>query len=240
MATHEHAVHGDGRSLAEPAFPDDDGSADGQVRELLAATAEGNVPVLSAARALRGFRLIASVVAVLDEADAAGGDKDSHMAVVSMVNEAGERGLLAFSGMDSMLQWNSQSRPVPALGRDLARAALEDEASAVVIDVAGPHRVVLSGDALRVLLDDLDLDRVEDHVQAALASLTGDGWVEIGVLDGRVIDAGVDVVVRVSAREGGHPDGRSLEQLAHQAARTLAQRADLQRLVPGGIGVTVT
>jgi len=232
-------VHGAGRSLAAPAFPDDDGGADPQVRALLQQVAAGVVPSLSAARALRGYRLLACVIAVLDERDEAGGDKDSHMAVASMVNEAGLKGLLAFSGIDALQGWNPQARPVPALGRDLARAAREDQASAVVIDVAGPSRVVLEGVALDALADDLDLDDVAPRIEAALAGLTADGWADVTVVDGRPIDAGVDVVVRVSAVGGGHPDGRLLTDLAQQAARVLASRTDLQRMVPGGIGVTV-
>lgn len=231
--------HGAGRSLAEPAFPDDDGGADAQVRALLQQVAAGAVPSVSAARALRHYRLLACVVAVLDEVDEAGGDKDSHMAVVSMVNEAGHKGLLAFSGVDALQAWSPEARPVPALGRDLARAAREDEAAAVVIDVAGPSRVVLDGTALEALADDLDLDDVRPRIHAALAGLTADGWADAAVVDGRAIDAGVDVVVRVSAVGGGHPDGRLLTDLAKQAARLLASRADLQRLVPGGIGVTI-
>lgn len=231
-------VTGGGRSLAKPAFPDDDGGADPQVRALLQQVAAGAVPTLSAARALRDCRLLACVVAVLDERDETGGDKDSHMAVVSMVNESGHKGLLAFSGIDALQAWNPQARPVPALGRDLARAARGDQASAVVIDVAGPSRVVLEGAALDALVDELDIDDLAPRIEAALAGLTADGWADVAVVDGRPIDAGVDVVVRVSAVGGGHPDGRRLTDLAQQAARVLASRADLQQVAPGGIGVT--
>lgn len=184
------------------------------------------------------MRLLATVVAVLDAMDEAGGDKDSHMAVVSMVNEAGEKGLLAFTGTDAIAAWNPEARPVPALGREVARAALDDGAHAVVVDVAGPARLVLQGTALAAMADDLDLPAVTAMIEAALAPLTADGWVGVEVLDGRPIDAGVDVVVQVSAAGGGHPDGRLLPDLAHQAAQVLAARADIQRLTPGGLGVT--
>lgn len=230
---------GRGRSLAQPQFPEDDGTADEVVRRVIAAAAAGDIPLESAARALRGARLLATVSAVLDAVDENGGDKDSHMAVVSMVNERGEKGLLAFTGTDSLLAWSADGRPVPAHGRDLARAAREDGAEAVVIDVAGPARVVLTGLALDVLTDSLDVARVEALVQAALAPLTADGWVEATVVDGRPDGAAVDVVVLVSALGGGHPDGRLLPDLARQAAAVLQARPDIQRLVPGGIGVAV-
>jgi len=224
---------GRGRSLAAPAFPDDDGAADAQVRALIADEALSGTEV---ARRLRGSRLLTSVVAVLDRVDPAGGDKDTHMAVVSMVNERGERGLLAFTGVDSLAAWNPEARPMPALGSDVGQAAMEDGSEAIVIDVAGPHRRVLTGPDLVVLADTLDLPAVDSAVQAALAHLTADGWVEVSVADTRQ-DEQVDVVVSVLTTHGSHPDGRSALLLASQAAELLAARRDLLALVPGGIGV---
>lgn len=230
---------GRGRHLAEPQFPDDDGAADPWVREVLAAAARGQLDADAVARALRGARLLATVSAVLDAVDENGGDKDSHMAVVSMVNERGEKGLLAFTGTDSLTAWSAEGRPVPAYGRDLARAAVDDGAHAVVVDVAGPARVVVSGRALAVLVDDLDLPKVTALVHAAVAPLTADGWVDVAVVDGRTDGQAVDVIVLISAAGGGHPDGRLLPDLARQAAAILQARADIQSLVPGGIGVAV-
>ncbi len=232
----ESVEPGRGRSLAAPSFAGDDGTADPEVRTLIAAAAAGELPVLTVARKLRDARLLASVVAVLDEVDEAGGDKDSHMAVVSMVNDRGEKGLLAFSALDSLLAWNAQARPVPALGRDTARGAIDDGAKAVIVDVAGPHRLAIEGTALAALADEIDLARVTALVQAALAPLTSDGWAEATVVDGRAPDVGADVVVHLSAAAGGHPDGRLLGDLARQAAGIIASRPDIQRLVPGGIG----
>ncbi len=236
---HRAGVSGDGRRLADPQFPADDGTADPLVQQLLASVGAGEVPALSAARALRDWRLLATVVAVLDGVDDSGADKDSHMAVVSVVNEAGEKAMLAFSGADSLTTWNAEGRPVPALGRELARAALDDGASALALDIAGPHPVVLEGPALSALADLLDLNHVSGLVHAALAPLTADGWVEVSVVDSRAQDVGVDVLVVVTGVQGGHPDGRLIEDLARQAARTLMARNDIQRMVPGGLGVTI-
>lgn len=134
-----------GRSLATPAFRDDDGSADEDLRRALADI--GVDPVL----VLRSARLLVPIVAVADEVDESGADKGSHMAAVSMVNASGDRGLLAFTGLDSMQRWDDAARPVPVLGSDAARAALEDGAGALVIDVLGPHRTVVSGPSLSAL-----------------------------------------------------------------------------------------
>lgn len=94
-------------------------------------------------QALSEARLLVAVMAVADEVSDDGSDKSSHMAVVSMVNAAGEKGLLAFTGLDSMSAWNPEARPVPVPARAAAEAALADGAQALVIDVAGPARVVL-------------------------------------------------------------------------------------------------
>lgn len=136
---------GRGRSLAGPAFPDDDGSADDELRAHLAAGSPDLVARLARAR------LLVAVVSVLDAADEDGGDKESHMAVVSMVNAAGERGLLAFTGVDAMAEWDPLARPVPVAGPLAARAALEEGAAALVIDVRGPVRVAVTGADLRSL-----------------------------------------------------------------------------------------
>jgi len=70
------------------------------------------------------------------------------MALVSLINEHGERGLLAFTGIDALQAWNPDARPVPAQAVEIARAALEDGAAALVVDVAGPHQVVIPREVL--------------------------------------------------------------------------------------------
>lgn len=127
-------------------FSDDDGRADAVLR---AALASGTTDLIAR---LATARLLVAVVAVADEIDAASGaDKDSHMAVVSMVNAAGERGLLAFTGVDAMQAWDPAARPVPVTGIAAAQAALDDGNAALVLDVCGPHRRVVAGAELERL-----------------------------------------------------------------------------------------
>lgn len=140
---------GGGRSLAGPAFPTDDGSADPVLRGLLAGGCDSEERML---QALFSSRLLVAVMAVADEVAEDGSDKSSHMAVVSMVNGAGEKGLLAFTGLDSMAAWNPDARPVPVPARAAAEAALADGAQALVVDVAGPARVVIPAGVLTDLL----------------------------------------------------------------------------------------
>lgn len=137
------STQGDGRHLVGSAYRDDDGSPDPALR---AAIAAGHLELETLAQA----RLLVAVVAVADAIDEHG-DKDSHMAVVSMVNASGERGLLAFTGLDALQTWQADARPVPVSGIDAAKAALADGATALVIDVQGPVRTVIQGATLTAL-----------------------------------------------------------------------------------------
>lgn len=138
-------VEGRGRRIETPSgFAGDDGSADPRVAAALdAGDGEG---VLAALRA--GARLLVPLVAVLDERDAEGGDKSSHMASVSLVQQDGRRGLLAFTSVASMRAWDPQARPVPASAPDVARAALEEGADGILVDIAGPVRFAIDGASL--------------------------------------------------------------------------------------------
>lgn len=125
-------------------YTDDSGAADLQVVEALVSGDPHRI-----ASVITRSRLLVAVVARLDEIDEHGGDKASHMALVSMVNNRGEHGLLAFTSVDSMGAWDPQARPVPASGAEIAQAAIAQGAKAVVIDVAGPQQVVLTDEVLR-------------------------------------------------------------------------------------------
>lgn len=140
-------VRGDGRRIDAPTgFAGDEGDADPALRAALeSGDAEG---VLTRLR--QGARLLVPIVAVLDEVDDdGGGDKSSHMASVSLVQADGRRGLLAFTSVDTLAAWDARARPVPATAPDVAAAALEEGADGVLVDIAGPIRFALDGDALR-------------------------------------------------------------------------------------------
>jgi len=121
---------------ARPTFADDDGSADPQIR---AALGEGRIDL----PALQTARLLVPLMPA--------GDDSTDMAVVLMVNADGERGLLAFTGLDSMQAWQPDSRPVPVTGAQAAELAGDEGAAALVIDVLGPARTVIRGAALQAL-----------------------------------------------------------------------------------------
>ncbi|MFT4263181.1 MAG: SseB family protein, partial [Nocardioides sp.] len=125
------------RELASPAFPDDDGAAD---EALVAALASRDGYAVMAA--LTGARLLVPVVAVLGELaiDEHGRahDKTADMATVLVTGADGRTALLAFTSLATLHAWRPDARPVPVSARDAARAALQDGADAIVIDLAGP------------------------------------------------------------------------------------------------------
>ena len=159
----EHLVAGKqrfgGLHVPEPEFADDDGSADPALAAVLAASDRGEVSDREVVVALRGTRLMTPLVAVLDESDGESmpGEKDSHMASVSMVAADGRRGLLAFTSVAAMAAWDPTARGIPALVTKVAAAALEEGAVAVLLDVGGPVRYALLGSALQAVLAEVDL-----------------------------------------------------------------------------------
>ena len=134
-------------SLAEPAFPDDDGTVDPAL-----ADAFGNDARVLAV--LGDVRVFVPVVALLGDAPAEPGGgsgqraedgtaKEADMAAVLMTGADGRMALLAFSSVARMTAWNKDARPVPVWGRDAARAALDEDATAVLLDLASPTFTVV-------------------------------------------------------------------------------------------------
>ncbi|MQW76231.1 SseB family protein [Nocardioides sp. dk4132] len=149
-----HAPHGP-RQLLGPAFPDDTGAQDPRLAAALSAYAAGTGERVAVLAALVGTRLLVPVVAVLGEVevgeDGLAREKSSDMAAVLMTTPDGRRGLLAFTGTEPLRTWNPEARPVPVTAQAAAQSAIQEEASALVIDLAGPVRLVVEGNDLRAV-----------------------------------------------------------------------------------------
>ncbi len=144
--------------VPDPGFPEDAGDVDPAVARALTAyiAAPDDAGTYAAAlTALAGSRLLVPVVALLGdvEVDEHGlaHDKSSDMAAVLLTGRDGRQALLAFTGLEPMTRWRPDARPVPVTARDAARAALADDAAALVVDVAGPATLVVTGRPLRAL-----------------------------------------------------------------------------------------
>jgi len=138
------------RGLAEPAFPDDDGLIDSRLAEALGDDARvfavyGEVRVFVPIVATLGD--VATDGPPLREASVAAGgaptDKTADMAAVFMTGADGRKALLTFSSVAALVAWNPVARPVPVWGREAAQAALDEGASAVLLDLGAEHFTVL-------------------------------------------------------------------------------------------------
>lgn len=123
---------------------------------------------LRALATIQHSRVLVPVVAVLGEVEydehGHAQDKSSDMATVLVTGSDGRRGLLAFTGSGPLRAWDPAARPVPVSLSDAARAARQDGAEALLLDLAGPVLFVVDGEQLEALADGLTLVGV------------GDGW----------------------------------------------------------------
>jgi SseB protein N-terminal domain len=132
----------------------DTGAADPAAASALAAFARGEGSEHAALTALDRARLLVPVVAMLTEAGPASGgkagEKESEMALPTLVGNDGRRALLAFTGLDALARWRKDARPIPAEASRVWQAAVADDC-AVVIDVAGPVPLAVTGARLAAL-----------------------------------------------------------------------------------------
>ncbi len=131
-------------------FRGDDGSADAGAAAALAAYAAGEGSERDALNALASARFLVPVVAILAEGDEHGGEKDSEMALPTLIGNDGRAAIMAFTSLEALARWRPDARPIPAEAGRVWRAAIA-EASAVVVDVAGPVPLVVEGARLAAL-----------------------------------------------------------------------------------------
>ena len=124
------------RSLAEPAFPDDDGTIDPRLSEALGDDA-------AVFDIIGEVRVFVPIVAVVGERATDGTDKSADMAAVFMTGADGRTALLTFSSVGALEAWNPAARPVPVWGREAAQAALDEGASALLLDLGTENFTVV-------------------------------------------------------------------------------------------------
>lgn len=157
------------RQIPDPGFAGDTGVGESAV--LAALAAYGREPTTdryaAALATIATSRLLVPVVAVLGEAETGADglvrDKSADMAAVLLRGADGRQALLAFTGLDALTAWDPQARPVPVKASQAALAAVQEDASALVIDVAGPVRLVVEGDHLGALAAGYRLVRVGEQ-----------------------------------------------------------------------------
>lgn len=161
------------RRLLGSEFPDDQGDDDPRLRAALTAYAAAREPHERRAlfpaclEALGVSRLLVPVVAVLGEVevgdDGLARDKSSDMAAVLLTGRDGRTALLSFTHTAAMQAWDPEARPVPVRAQLAAQAALQEGAAALLVDVAGPTRLVVEGVDLEGLARGWRLARVGEQ-----------------------------------------------------------------------------
>jgi len=156
------------RNIPDPGFPDDAGGVNPELSDALAAyDVDPDTMRNHTLSVLQGARLLVPVMAVLGavEYDDQGlaHDKTSDMSTVLMRGQDGRLALLAFTSTESLYLWNPRARPVPVPAAKAAEAAVQDDASAMVIDVAGPVTFVVEEDDLRPLAQGYTLVQLDDR-----------------------------------------------------------------------------
>jgi hypothetical protein len=96
-------------------------------------------------------RLLVPVVAVLAEAHRDGTEKETEMALPTLIGNDGRKAVIAFTAVETVRRWRPDARPVPVPAARLWPAVAAEQADAVVIDVAGPVPLVVEGSRLRAL-----------------------------------------------------------------------------------------
>ena len=145
-----------GRRIPDPGFPPgDDGAADPGLAAALDEYADDPGRHLEVFLALQHARLLVPVVAIPGEVEhdenGLAHEKTSDMATALLTGKDGRQALLAFSGLEPLGRWRSDARPVPVAATLAARSALQEGASALVVDVAGPTSYAVEGALLEGL-----------------------------------------------------------------------------------------
>jgi SseB protein N-terminal domain len=152
---HEPDPAGVHRTIAEPGFAGDDGSADAELRAALAAFAVDPGRHLEVFRALQTARVLVPVVAVPGDTEvddpAPAREKSTDMATVLITGRDGRQALPAFTSLQTLAAWRADARPVPVAAAVAAGSALQEGAAALLVDVAGPTPYVVEGELLEGL-----------------------------------------------------------------------------------------
>ena len=136
------------RTLGQPnaAFAGDHGHPDAGVRAILAEAYAGGTNYHRAIAALCTARLLLPIVAAGDEGEPGSGpdpDRHAEMAAVLIRSDAGATAVPVFTGIDSLQAWKPDARPVPCTLDDVAATAIETKSTAILIDLPGPHPLVI-------------------------------------------------------------------------------------------------
>ena len=200
----------------------DTGEADPAVAAALAAYAAGEAAEHAVLTAVAASRLLVPVVAVLAEANADGTEKETEMALPTLIGNDGRKAVIAFTGTDTVKRWRADARPVPVPAASLWPAVAAERADAVVIDVAGPVPLVIEGARLRALAngEPPPLPHEDPDIRAQVAAVTGNFALAPGGQD-----AELTITLRATDPEGARAAAQEIAaRLAPRLRKGIALR----------------
>jgi hypothetical protein len=216
--------------------------------EVLAALADTRllIPVVAVPAAEAGPHADAAAGAAVAAPDAADddadtwpgampsrGEKHSDMALPTLVGRDGRHGVLGFTSVEALRRWRQDARPVAVHARDACRAVLDENAHALVVDVAGPVPFAVEGNRLYVFAEGRPIPRpFEDRdvlavIEAAFAPEHDVTGVKVGP------GTNTELSVRFSLAAGAD-ERTTVRRVADRLAGELRGR------IVGGIEVGVT
>ena len=148
--------------------------------------------------AVAASRLLVPIVAVMAEANDDGTEKETEMALPTLIGNDGRAAVIAFTSSDTLRSWRQDARPVPVAAARLWAAALT-EADAVVVDIAGPVPLVVEGARLRRLAagEPPPPAHEDPDIRAAIAEVITDFTLEPGGPD-------ADLTIALQAIDQAH------------------------------------
>jgi hypothetical protein len=203
----------------------DTGAADPAVTAALAAYAAGQLTERATLAAVTATRLLVPVVAVLTEAGEDGAEKESEMALPTLIGNDGRKAVIAFTGTETLTRWRPDARPVPVPAASLWQAVAAEDADAVVVDVAGPVQLVIEGARLAALGDGQPPPppHEDPDIRAAIATVTSDFTLAPGAPD-------ADLVITINAAD--QSEARALAEQLTSLLRPRLRRLQIQARTP--------
>ncbi|GAA1788190.1 SseB family protein [Leucobacter iarius] len=173
-------------------------------------------------------------------------EKTQELSIVTVAAPDGRTVLPIFSSTETLSAWNPQARPIPVPGVQAAVAAAQEGTDLLMIDPGTPERefgvrrTALEAFALRerVLPAWADPDVARAFAESAAGEPMVEAiWLAPGDLEGRLLEAEVDVRIRLAHAEDG-VDRAALAELLQRlqqrwtASVVIAERVDSLRVRP--------
>lgn len=215
----------------------DTGAAAPAVRAALAAYADGSGTEHAALTALAAARLLVPVVAIPVGDAGDGTEKETEMALPTLIRPDGRTAIIAFTGTETLRRWQEDARPVAVAAAQVWAAALS-EADAAVIDVAGPVQMVVAGARLAALAngEPPPLPHEDPDVRAEVAAVTSDF-----TMAPAGPDADLAIILEIKDMAEAAETGQQIAvRLAPRFRRGIEIRTSLSRTYPADSGHPMT